>query len=242
MKVCSVSYLNSIPFVYGLEKSGLEIDLSLEIPSVCGQKLINNEVDLALLPVVVIPDLYYADIVSSFCISSDGVVQTVCLFSEVPLDQIDTILLDYHSSTSNALVKILCKHFWKIQPKFKTSDVDFESNIKGNMAGVIIGDRAYNYRDNFPYVYDLSEAWKKFSGLPFVFACWVSNKPLDSSFKKAFSSALKYGISNLDLALSEKSDAFDTQIDKMKYLTEVINYDLTDEKRKSMQIFLNLIC
>ena len=65
---------------------------------------------------------------------------------------------------------------------------NFESNIKGNTAGVIIGDRAYNYRDNFPYVYDLSNAWKKFSGLPFVFACWVSNKPLDPSFKKAFSS------------------------------------------------------
>ena len=242
MKVCSVSYLNSIPFVYGLENSGIEVDLSLEIPSLCGQKLINNEVDLALLPVAVIPTLDYADVVSPYCIASDGAVQTVCLISEVPLEQIDTILLDYHSRTSNALVQLLCKHFWKIQPKYKTSDLDFESNIKGKTSGVIIGDRAYNYRNIFPYVYDLSEAWKKFSGLPFVFACWVSNKPLDSSFKKAFSSALKYGISNLDLALSEKSDAFDTQIDKMKYLSEVINYDLTDEKRKSMQIFLNLIC
>ena len=241
MKVCSVSYLNSIPFVYGLENSGIEVDLSLEIPSVCGQKLINNEVDLALLPIAVIPTLDYADVVSPYCISSDGAVQTVCLFSEVSLEQIDTILLDYHSITSNSLVQLLSKHFWKIHPKFKTSDIDFESNIKGNTAGVIIGDRAYNYRDNFPYVYDLSEEWKKFSGLPFVFACWVSNKPLASSFKKAFSSALKYGISNLDLAFSEKSDAFNTQIDKLKYLTQVINYDLTDEKRKSMQMFLDLI-
>ena len=241
MKVCSVSYLNSIPFVYGLENSDIEVDLSLEIPSVCGQKLLNNEVDIALLPVAVIPTLDYADVVSPYCISSDGAVQTVCLFSEVPLEQIDTILLDYHSRTSNTLVQLLSKQFWKIQPEFKTSDVDFESNIKGNTAGVIIGDRAYNYRDNFTYIYDLSEEWKKFSGLPFVFACWVSNKSLDSSFKKAFSLALQFGISNLDLALSEKSDAFDTQIDKMKYLTEVINYDLTDEKRKSMQMFLDLI-
>ena len=212
MKVCSVSYLNSIPFVYGLENSGLEVDLSLEIPSVCGQKLQSNEVDLALLPVAVIPALDYADVVSPYCISSDCAVLTVCLFSEVPLEQIDSILLDYHSRTSNALVQLLSKHFWKIQPKFKKSDIDFESNIKGKTAGVIIGDRAYNYRENFPYVYDLSEEWKKFSGLPFVFACWVSNKPLEASFKKAFSSALQYGISNLDLALSEKSDAFDLSL------------------------------
>ena len=241
MKVCSISYLNSIPFVYGLENSDIAVDLSLEIPSVCGQKLIKNEVDLALLPVAVIPSLDFADIVSPYCISSDGAVQTVCLFSQVPLEQIKTILLDYHSITSNALVKLLSKYFWKIQPDFKKSEINFESKISGNTAGVIIGDRAYKYRDDFPFIYDLSYEWKKFCGLPFVFACWVSNKPLDSSFKKAFSSALKYGISNLDLALSEKSDTFCTQIDKIKYLKEVINYDLTDEKRKSMQMFLDLI-
>ena len=241
MKVCSISYLNSIPFVYGLENSDIGVDLSLEIPSVCGQKLIKNEVDLALLPVAVIPSLDFADLVSPYCISSDGAVQTVCLFSQVPLEQIKTILLDYHSITSNALVKLLSKYFWKIHPDFKKSEINFESKISGNTAGVIIGDRAYKYRDDFPFIYDLSYEWKKFCGLPFVFACWVSNKPLDSSFKKAFSSALKYGISNLDLALSEKSDTFCTQIDKIKYLKEVINYDLTDEKRKSMQMFLDLI-
>ena len=241
MKVCSISYLNSIPFVYGLENSDIGVDLSLEIPSVCGQKLIENEVDLALLPVAVIPYLDFADVVSPYCISSDGAVQTVCLFSQVPLEQIKTILLDYHSITSNALVKLLSKHFWKIHPDFKKSEINFESKISGNTAGVIIGDRAYKYRDDFPFIYDLSYEWKKFCGLPFVFACWVSNKPLDSSFKKAFSSALKYGISNLDLALSEKSDTFCTQIDKIKYLKEVINYDLTDEKRKSMQMFLDLM-
>tara|TARA_B100001989_G_C24537995_1_gene465630 strand:- start:768 stop:1496 length:729 start_codon:yes stop_codon:yes gene_type:complete len=241
LKVCSISYLNSIPFVYGLENSDIGVDLSLEIPSVCGQKLIKNEVDLALLPVAVIPSLDFAEVVSPYCISSDGAVQTVCLFSQVPLEQIKTILLDYHSITSNALVKLLSKYFWKIQADFKKSEINFESKISGNTAGVIIGDRAYKYRDDFPFIYDLSYEWKKFCGLPFVFACWVSNKPLDSSFKKAFSSALKYGISNLDLALSEKSDTFCTQIDKIKYLKEVINYDLTDEKRKSMQMFLDLI-
>ena len=119
MKVCSVSYLNSIPFVYGLENSGIEVDLSLEIPSVCGKKLQNNEVDLALLPIAVIPTLDYAELVSPYCISSDGAVQTVCLFSEVPLEQIDSILLDYHSRTSNALVQLLSKHFLKINLSLK---------------------------------------------------------------------------------------------------------------------------
>ena len=241
MKVCSVSYLNSIPFVFGLENRNIGVDLSLDIPSRCAEKLQQDEVDLALVPVAIIPSLESPSIVSPFCISSDGAVQTVCLFSEVPLDQIDTIFLDYHSKTSNALVQLLSKHFWRIQPKFIDSKSDFENDIKGTTAGVIIGDRAYDYRNIFSYIYDLSEEWKTFTGLPFVFACWVSNKPVTSSFEEIFSEALKYGISNLELALSEKSNSFETQIDKKKYLTEVISYDLTEDKRKSMKMFLDFI-
>jgi chorismate dehydratase len=241
LKVCSVSYLNSIPFVFGLENRNIGVDLSLDIPSRCAEKLQQDEVDLALVPVAIIPSLESPSIVSPFCISSDGAVQTVCLFSEVPLDQIDTIFLDYHSKTSNALVQLLSKHFWRIQPKFIDSKSDFEKDIKGTTAGVIIGDRAYDYRNIFSYIYDLSEEWKTFTGLPFVFACWVSNKPVTSSFEEIFSEALKYGISNLELALSEKSNSFETQIDKKKYLTEVISYDLTEDKRKSMKMFLDFI-
>ena len=173
MKVCSISYLNSIPFVYGLENSDIGVDLSLEIPSVCGQKLIKNEVDLALLPVAVIPSLEFAEVVSPYCISSDGAVQTVCLFSQVPLEQIKTILLDYHSITSNALVKLLSKYFWKIHPDFKKSEINFESKISGNTAGVIIGDRAYKYRDDFPFIYDFMSGRNSVDYLLYLLVGWV---------------------------------------------------------------------
>ena len=57
IRISAVSYLNTIPFIYGLKQSELidNIDLRLDYPSVCADKLINNEVDLALVPVVVIP-------------------------------------------------------------------------------------------------------------------------------------------------------------------------------------------
>lgn len=241
MKVCSVSYLNSIPFVYGLENHNIGVDLSSDIPSKCAKKLQDGVVDIALVPVAIIPTLDNPSIISPYCISSDGAVETVCLFSEVPLENIDTILLDYHSRTSNALVQLLSQHFWNIQPQFIDSQTNFESLIKDTTAGVIIGDRAYDFRDKYPYVYDLSEEWKKFTGLPFVFACWVSNAPVDPSFEAAFSSALHYGISNLKLALAEKAQQFDTSIDKWNYLTEVISYDLSKDKRKAMKMFLELI-
>ena len=103
VRVSAVSYLNSIPFVYGLEQSDLlpaAIDLSLDIPSVCAEKLLSDEVDLGLIPVATIPDLSNPQIISEYCIGADGPVQTVCLFSSVPLENITTVLLDFHSRTS----------------------------------------------------------------------------------------------------------------------------------------------
>ncbi|MDB2675365.1 menaquinone biosynthesis protein [Flavobacteriales bacterium] len=241
MKVCSVSYLNSIPFVYGLENSTLDIHLSTAIPSECASKLLKKEVDIALVPVAVIPEMDYSKIISSFCISCDGPVQTVCLFSDCPLDEIDTIYLDYHSKTSNALVQILCREYWKITPKFIDSEHNFEEKIGGRTAGVIIGDRANAYRDSYDHIYDLCGEWKKYTSLPFVFACWVSNSPLNEEKELSFSNALAFGIDNLEEAIKSKSHLFDTKIDKTNYLTKVINYHLDDDKRKSMQLFFKLL-
>ena len=241
MKVCSVSYLNSIPFVYGLENSPLNIELSTAIPSLCAKKLIEGSVDLALVPVAIIPELTYSKIISPFCISATGVVETVCLFSQCPINEIDTILLDYHSRTSNQLIQLLSKKYWNISPKFIQPDTEFVHQIKDHTAGLIIGDRAYQYRSDFPYTYDLSQEWQKYTGLPFVFACWVANSPIDMYFEQQFTEALQFGISNLNQAIKEKEHQFITSIDKRRYLTEVIDYHFDREKKQSLDLFLKKI-
>jgi chorismate dehydratase len=241
LKVATISYLNSIPFVYGLEKSDLDLDLTLDIPSVCAQKLLDNQVDLALVPIAILPQLKEYHIVGDTCIGASGKVETVCLFSDVPLSEIDTILLDYHSRTSVALIKILCKHFWKINPKFVDAKSGYENKIGSKVAGLIIGDRAYKYTEKYKYVFDLSQQWELFAQLPFVFACWVSINKLDSSIEKEFSKALNYGLSNLDKALNELQTKFDTSIDKKRYLTDVISYKLDQDKEKAMKLFLDYL-
>ena len=93
IRVSAVSYLNSIPFVYGLETSSVQsqIELSLDIPSECANKLLYNQVDLGLVPVAIIPQLKFSEIISPYCISANGPVETVCLFSQVPLNEIEEI-------------------------------------------------------------------------------------------------------------------------------------------------------
>ena len=106
LKISAVSYLNTVPFIHGLKQSDLihNIDLQLDYPSICADKLINRTVDLALVPVVVIPKLKDSHIISDYCIGADGAVDTVCLYSDVPITEIESIALDYQSRTSVALL------------------------------------------------------------------------------------------------------------------------------------------
>ena len=176
--ICIVNYLNTKPFLYGLEKSGLTkvIDLQKDIPSVCAEKLINGVVDIGLVPAAALPKLDNYQILTDYCIGAVGKVDSVKLFSNVPLNEIKNILLDYQSQTSVNLVQILCSEFWKINPLFINTTIGFENSIKDNDAAVIIGDRTFIIQNTYPFEYDLAQEWQKFTGLPFVFAVWASKK------------------------------------------------------------------
>ena len=242
-KVSAVSYLNTIPFIYGLKQSKLMniIDLQLDYPAICADKLINGEVDIALVPVVVIPQLENTYIISNYCIGSDGEVDTVCLYSDVPIEEIQTIALDYQSITSVALLKILLKEYWQIKPKLNNTELGFEDKIKGRNAALVIGDRAFELNTKHQYIYDLSAIWKKMTGLPFVFAAWVANKKLPQDFIVDFNKALEKGLSDMQKALTFEGDNYLNCENPEDYLNNKISYNLDIEKQKGMELFLRKI-
>jgi chorismate dehydratase len=243
LKISAVSYLNTIPFVHGLKQSELIkiIDLQLDYPSICAEKLINGIVDLALVPVAVIPKLKEAHIISDYCIGANGAVDTVCLYSDVPIEEIESIALDYQSRTSVALLKILLKEYWQLNPELKKANVGFEENIKGNHAALVIGDRAFALNTKHAYIYDLSAIWKKMTGLPFVFAAWVANTKLPQDFIISFNKALEKGLSNIDKALALEGDSYPNCKNPEDYLNNKISYNLDVEKQKGMELFLRKI-
>lgn len=240
IKISLVSYLNSKPFLYGLEhyKIHTDMDIALDIPSVCAQKLISGEADLGLIPIAVLHALKEHYIISDYCIGAEGKVGSVMLYSNVPLLEIKNVLLDYQSHTSVALVKILAKKFWKINPHWIPAKVDYEKNITGNTAAVIIGDRTFLLKNKYAYSYDLAEEWQKFTQLPFVFACWVANKKLPDGFIKEFNEALKYGVNNRDALIAELSENNSYKTDIAVYLNENIKFDFGSSQKKAMDLFL----
>ena len=243
LKISAVSYLNTIPFIHGLKQSELikTLDLQLDYPSICADKLINGTVDLALVPVAVIPKLKEAYIISDYCIGANGAVDTVCLYSDVPIEEIESIALDYQSRTSVALLRVLLKEYWQLNPELKKANVGFEENIKGNHAALVIGDRAFALNTKHAYIYDLSAIWKEMTGLHFVFAAWVANTKLTKDFIVSFNKALEKGLSNIDKALALEGDSYPNCENPEDYLNNKISYNLDIEKQKGMELFLRKV-
>ena len=239
IRISAISYLNSLPFAWCLEHSDLmnEIELSYDIPSQCADKLLSGRADIGLIPIVEtlrMPEHY---IVSDLCIGANETVRTVVLASEVPVSEISTIYLDDHSRTSVVLAKVLAAHYWGVSPKW----IHFEGDITkyprdGHSGAVVIGDKAFGARS--PYVYDLASEWKKFSGLPFVFACWVANKPLAESFLLAFNNAMTRLFTDMDDIAEHYREKAPPGVDLRAYWTDNISYPLTDDKRKGLDLFL----
>lgn len=241
-RISAVSYLNTKPFIYGIFRSALsdQIELTLDIPSVCAEKLADGRADLALAPVAIMPDLEQVHLLTDYCIGAKGPVRTVCLFSEVPMDAITHIYLDFHSRTSVALVQVLCREYWGITPIFIPAKTGFEQQIGGTTAGLIIGDRAFGYHRRFPFIYDLSEAWTNWTGLPFVFAAWMSTRPLPDHFIKQFNAALAEGIAHIPELIKILPD-MPPGVDLEAYFQQNIIYEFAGTQHKALHQFLKYI-
>jgi len=243
IKLSVVSYLNSRPFILSLEKSGVSelMDISLDMPSDCAAKLLDGRVDIGLVPVTIIPQLKKAQIISDYCIAADGPVASVLLLSHTPIKDVKRILLDYQSKTSVQLVRILSKKLWKVEPEWIDAEPGYENNILGDTAGLIIGDRALTAANLYPYVYDLSEEWKKLTGLPFVFACWVSNKTIDSAFLRKFNESLSHSVELIPEIITDQKFENLSKQQVTDYFDNNIQLVLDKKKKAGMDLFLKYI-
>lgn len=227
--------------MYGLERPPINqhIELIGDYPSRLAQMLINGEIDLGLIPVAVIPELPSHYIVGNHCIGANGEIASVALFSDVPMEEIKKVYLDYQSRTSVELLKYLMREAWGIYPQIiKAENEEYRKEIKGTTAGLVIGDRAFEQRKISTFIYDLGSEWRSITSLPFVFAAWVSTKPLPEDFILMFDAANEMGMSHIDeIVASTPFDLYDLS----KYYKLHLNYKLEDQKRKGLEFFLDVI-
>jgi chorismate dehydratase len=241
IKISAVSYTNTKPFLYGLQHTDIinQIDLSLDIPADCAQKLIDDKVDIGLIPVAAILNLPQWEIVSDYCIGAEGAVNSVFIFSNCEIHDIKQLQLDPESRSSNNLGKVLLKNYWKVTPELITAAKDYSQSTEPNTAFVQIGDRTFGKKSKYPFVYDLAEEWKNFTGLPFVFAAWIANKTIPQDFITAFNQSLKYGLDHRGEVLIELTAREDFDLED--YLMHKLDFNLTEDKKKALYLFLDYV-
>jgi len=241
IRISAVSYTNTKPFIYGLQYSGFtkKIELSLDNPTDCAQKLIDDVVDIGLIPVAATLSLPVWEIIADYCIGAVGAVNSVFIFSNCDIKEAKILQMDPQSRSSNNLAKVLLKNFWKTAPELVVDAADYSESTDPAVAFVQIGDRTFGKKGKYAFVYDLAEEWQKFTGLPFVFAAWIANKPIPKEFMDEFNRALKFGLDHRAELLKELPQRPDFDLED--YLMHKLDFDLTEDKKKALYLFLDYI-
>lgn len=243
IRVSTISYLNTLPFVYGLQNHPIfdQIELIFDYPAACAKRLSSGGADIGIIPAAALSSIPNAKIISDYCIGGNDRVKSVILVSNTDLSSIDRVYLDYQSRTSVMLCRVLCREFWGIDPQFIDAEEGFESTtLKEGEAMVIIGDRAFEAEGRYSLTLDLSHEWKLYSNEEFVFALWVTNRELDPKFISEFNSALAYGVESIESVIDINKKSF-SNIDLDTYFNRNISYLLTPSKQRGLDKFLKLI-
>lgn len=239
VKIAAVSYYNTKPFLEGLEESDLrdEIEMTLDFPARCADLLLTGKVDMGLVPVAVLLQIPGLKIIADYCIGSIGEVKTVCLLGECPVQEMETIYLDYQSRTSVLLLQVLLKNHWGVTPRLIAAKPGYEKQIGGTTGGLVIGDRAIELAPKFTYCYDMGSSWEDYAQLPFTYAVWVSVKPTQKFFLDRFNTALAKGLQLINRLVQAESNPF---LKKFldEYYKKNISYEFDERKKAGLQRFL----
>lgn len=222
-----IPYINCYPVYGAVDRGVVELDAELVtgVPSDLNAKMASGELDISVVSAVeyardsgrylLLPDL---------AISCDGPVQSVALYSRLPAGELTgrDVLVSRSSMTSVALLELLFENVWHAKPRFVPGDAEL-SDV-GRFAGeehvarLVIGDAALLLSSGgdasvprYEHAYDLGDAWKRWTGQPFVFAVWVAQRA--TPVKQALAvhagliAARDWGLANLPILAAQAADA-----------------------------------
>lgn len=242
IKISAVCYYNTLPFIYGIKRSGLltNYELSLDIPAECARKLIEGESDVSLIPVGALTALPGYHLIGNHCIGAVHDVKSVLLLANDPVESLKTIFLDTHSRTSVRLVRLLAKKLWHIMPEWKSIDA-LQHEIKPGEGKLLIGDKTFGLSKIYSHTYDLAGEWIRLTGLPFVFAVWASTRKLEPELCRQLENALAWGVAHRKRSVMMAIEPKISEAELIDYLENDISFELDAAKKEGLNLFLNFV-
>lgn len=218
MRLGRIPWINCYP-VYGAIDRGV-VGMPAELVTGTASEL-NDLLSAGELQVSVVSAVEYArnaaayHLLPDLAISCDGPVHSVALFSRRPVAELDgrTVLLTASSRTSVLLLELLCRHRWNVAPRFATAraeagDLEALAGLPHD-AVLVIGDAALLLaaRHSYPVRLDLGLEWRRWTGLPFVFAVWAARRDAAPAAVRAVHERLlesrEWGLAHLDQLAAE---------------------------------------
>lgn len=260
-RIATVSFLNAWPLVETL-RDRPDVALTADVPSQLPELLHEDRADAALIPVVEWFRGAGAEIVPDVAIATGGRVDSVKLFARVPPPEIRHVAVDRGSRTSVALLRILFAELWGVAPDFHVVQPQVATLLDDVDAALVIGDRCFRAEARFGtgpdagvHAVDLGEAWQQMTGLPFVFAVWVTGagfaRRADPARRDALmtllAAAKREGLTRVD-ALAERAAAegalgpggLNDPAAIRRYFTESLSYDLGERELAGLRRFHRL--
>jgi chorismate dehydratase len=243
VRVSAVSFLNARPLVHGLDRQRDLFDLSFDLPSTCAARLHAGEVDLGLIPAIEYLQGDYR-LVPGMAIGSDGPILSVAVFSRRPIGEVRRLALDTSSRTSAALCRVLCARHWDIAPEFVPAAPRLDTMLRDADAALVIGDPALAVdaaRAGVEKI-DLGEAWRRLTGLPFVYAAWAGRAGvLAPAHLAALAAARDGGLADRD-ALADAAAGGDPVVAATLagYLRDNLSYTFGDREQAGLERFFEL--
>jgi len=242
LRIGAISYLNTRPLTFGLQQAAAEgrIELTQTNPAELTELLERGQLDVSLLSVAALERVPDIEVVPGLGIATSGVCRSVLLISRGPVSQIKTLALDGHSHTSNRLAQILCRCRWNCAPRTVAGAETLGKSLELADAAVRIGDKALF--ESVPAgceVHDLSELWMQETGLPFVFAVWVTRRGLlDDALTALLNNSLNAGLAAVDdIAADYRWQGKAYPEIAREYLTRHIHYRIGADETRALDLF-----
>jgi chorismate dehydratase len=241
LRVGIVNFLNSKPLAWGFLK-GHHADLfapSYHPPAQVARMLGQGNLDIGLIPSIEVQRIPGLRVLHDLCIASRQEVRSVLLVSRVPVAEIRKVALDHNSRTSAALLRVLLRERYKLDPEYVHERPDVERMLAECDAALLIGDPALKVDRERYQVLDLAAEWNELTGLPFVFAVWAVRPEVDlPDLSFYFKSSLRYGLSSLDTLVRESAAELDLDSSEVRsYLTESLSFFLRREEIQGLEEF-----
>ncbi|MBX3474828.1 MAG: menaquinone biosynthesis protein [Planctomycetes bacterium] len=240
MRVGVVSFLNAMPLWFSLRHDpGVEI--IPDTPSRLADKMASGGLDLGLLPVVEALRQPGLQLAASLGIGADGLVESVGLFTRKDLPEIASVAVTSASRTSVALCKIILHEAGARPVYLEAAMTAAELADRTEDAVLLIGDAclAARRQETDRVWVDLAAEWKLLTDLPFVFAVWAGRPGvLSPEMQERLHQTLRDGRSEVfDLVRQAAMDTGWGEAELARYLTEVIQHELTPQHHKGLLEF-----